>query len=49
MSSSSFLVVNPQTAACVGLASTYAFPHFDIYVEHYDYVLDSMDVSDILM
>jgi hypothetical protein len=23
--------------------------HFDIYVEHYGYVLDSVDVLDILM
>jgi hypothetical protein len=43
MSSSPFLVANPQSAACVGI------PHFDNYVKDNGYVIDSMDVLDILM
>jgi hypothetical protein len=43
------LVANPESAACVGLSSMFRFPHFDINVEDYGYVLDSMDVLDILM
>jgi hypothetical protein len=42
-------VANPQSAACVGLSSMFRFPHFDINVEDNGYVLDSMDVLDILM
>jgi hypothetical protein len=42
-------VANPQSAAYVGLSSTFHFPHFDINVKDYGYVLDSMDVLDILM
>ena len=40
------LVANPQSVACVGLSSTFRIPHFD-YVN--DYVIDSVDVLDILM
>ena len=43
------LVANPQSAACVGLSSMFCFPHFDIDVKDNGYVLDSVDVSDILM
>ena len=43
-----FLVANPQSAACVGLSSTFCIPHFDINVNDYGYVLDSVDVLDIL-
>jgi hypothetical protein len=48
-SSSPFLVANPQSAACVGLASTFPIPHFDNYVKDNGYVIDSMDVLDNLM
>ena len=44
-----FLVANPQSAACVGLSSTFCFPHFDNNVEDNGYVLDSVDILDILM
>jgi hypothetical protein len=42
-------VANPQSAACVGLSSTFRIPHFDINVNDYDYVLDYVDVLDILL
>jgi hypothetical protein len=42
-------VANPQSAACVSLSSTFRFPHFDINVEDNGYVLDFVDVLDILM
>jgi hypothetical protein len=48
-SSSLFLVANPQVAACVAYHLRFVSPHFYIYVEHYGYVLDSVDVLDILM
>jgi hypothetical protein len=31
------------------LSSTFRIPHFDINVNDYGYVLDSVDVSDILL
>ena len=43
------LVANRQSAACVGLSSMFHFPHFDINVEDNGYVLDFVDVLDILM
>jgi uncharacterized protein (DUF779 family) len=49
MTSSNFLSGNPQSAACVGLSSMFCFPHFDVIVKDNGYVLDSMDVLDILM
>jgi hypothetical protein len=48
-SSSSFFVANPQSAACVGLASRFRISHFDNYVKNNGYVIDSVDVLDILM
>jgi hypothetical protein len=42
-------VANPHSAACVGLSSTFRIPHFDINVNDDGYVLDSVDVSDILL
>jgi hypothetical protein len=48
-SSSSFLVANPQSAACVGLASTFHIFRTLIIMLNNGYVLDSVDVLDILM
>jgi hypothetical protein len=49
MSSSSFLVANPQSATCVGLASTFCIFRTLIIMLNNGYVLDSVDVLDILM
>jgi hypothetical protein len=48
-SSSSFLVANPQSAACVSLASTFRISALCSYVKDNGYVIDSVDVLDILM
>jgi hypothetical protein len=39
----------PVTCLCRPYLLRYVFPHFDINVKDYGYVLDSMDILDILM
>jgi hypothetical protein len=48
-SSSYFFVANLQSAACLGLASTFRISALLIIMLNNGYVIDSMDVLDILM
>ena len=43
------LVATPSSLPVQAYLLRFVSPHFDINVEHYGYVLDSVDVSDILM
>ena len=44
------LVANPPSQLPVqAYILRFVTPHFDVIIKHDDYVIDSMDVSDILM
>ena len=43
------LVATPSQLSVQAYPLRFVSPHFDIIVEHYGYVLDSVNVSDILM
>jgi hypothetical protein len=49
MSSSLSYWQTPNQLPVLAYLLRFVFPHFDIYVKDYGYVLDSVDVLDILL